>query len=53
MTPLSQFLLVMAQSFDESDVDAKLAAFEKLKKQVSESDLPELLDAIVSPQIDF
>jgi hypothetical protein len=43
----------MAQSFDESDVDAKLGAFEELKERVREADLPELLDAICSPDIDF
>lgn len=53
MTPVSQFLTVMAQSFDESDVDTKLAAFEKLKGQVSVLDLPELLGAICSVDIDF
>ena len=39
MTPVSQFLTVMAQSFDDSDIDTKLAAFEELKERVSESDL--------------
>ena len=43
----------MAQSLDEADVDAKLAAFGTLKEQVSEADLPELLDAICSTDIDF
>jgi hypothetical protein len=53
MTPVSQFLTVMAQSFEESDVDSKLAAFEELKEQISESDLAELLSAICSTKIDF
>ena len=53
MTPVAQFLTVMAQSFDESDVDAKLAAFEELKEQISGSDLSELLDAIGSVDINF
>ena len=53
MTPVSKFLIVMAQSFDESNIDTKLAAFEYLKELVSDSDLPELLDAIGSVDIDF
>ncbi len=43
----------MAQSFEESDIDAKLASFEELKAQMSDADLPELLDAICSSEIDF
>ena len=53
MTPVSKFLTVMAQSFDNSDIDTKLAAFEELKERVSESDLPELMGAIRSVDIDF
>ncbi len=43
----------MAQSFEESGIDAKLAAFEELKEHVSDADLPELLDVICSTEIDF
>ena len=53
MSSVSKFLAVMAQGFDEADVDAKLAAFKAIKEQVSESDLPELIVAITSSEIDF
>ena len=53
MTPVTRFLSIMSESFDKSDVDSKIAAFDELKHQVTKSDLPELTTAICSASIDF
>ena len=52
-TAIDKELEILWSNFEESDVDAKLEAFERLKLAAKKEDLPQLLDALKSDRNDF
>lgn len=50
---IHQELEILWSDFAEHDIDAKLAAFDRLQQVASRADLPDLVQAIQSPRSDF
>ena len=50
---ISKELEVLWADFNESDLDEKLAAFERLNTAATTDDLPQLIDALKSDRNDF